>query len=130
MLPLPVYTNDFLVANSVDGSIGYKKGFGTIAINYIICINGNFPSTVAYVAGPWLGEIKLWSGLNIPHGWVRSEGQLLPINLNASLFSIIGTTYGGNGTSNFRLPDLRGGVPVAAGTNNNAQAWVIGEKKD
>jgi microcystin-dependent protein len=67
---------------------------------------------------PYIGEIRLFSFDGIPRGWVPCEGQLLPIQQNQALFSLLGTTYGGNGVNNFALPDLRGRVPVHAdGTN-------------
>ncbi|MDZ8106682.1 MAG: tail fiber protein [Nostoc sp. DedQUE12a] len=61
---------------------------------------------------PFLGEIKMTSFGYAPKGWALCNGQLLPINQNQALFSILGTTYGGNGTTNFALPDLRGRVPM------------------
>ncbi|MFN2533233.1 MAG: phage tail protein, partial [Pyrinomonadaceae bacterium] len=63
---------------------------------------------------PFLGEIKLISWNFAPQGWAFCNGQLLPINQNQALFSILGTTYGGNGQTTFALPDLRGRVPVGA----------------
>ena len=57
---------------------------------------------------PFIGQIVLFSGNVAPRGWAPCHGQLLPINQNQALFSIIGTTYGGDGTSTFALPDLRG----------------------
>jgi microcystin-dependent protein len=64
---------------------------------------------------PFLGEIKIVSFNFPPRGWAFCNGQLLPINQNQALFSILGTTYGGNGTVNFALPDLQGRVPVHVG---------------
>lgn len=64
---------------------------------------------------PYLGEIRLMSFIYAPRGWAQCSGQLLPINQNQALFSILGTTYGGNGTTNFALPDLRGRVPLHVG---------------
>jgi microcystin-dependent protein len=61
---------------------------------------------------PFLGEILLISFNFPPKGWAFCNGQLLPINQNQALFSILGTTYGGNGQTTFALPDLRGRVPV------------------
>jgi microcystin-dependent protein len=61
---------------------------------------------------PFLGEIRMFSGNFAPKGWAICQGQLLPINLNQSLFSLLGTTFGGNGTVNFALPDLRGRTPI------------------
>lgn len=64
---------------------------------------------------PFLGEVRLFSFTFAPKGWAECNGQLLPINQNQALFSILGTTYGGNGTTNFGLPNLQGGVAVHAG---------------
>src|ERR1044071_3117592 len=64
---------------------------------------------------PFLSEIKLVSFNFPPKGWALCNGQLLPINQNQALFSLLGTTYGGNGQTNFALPDLRGRVPAHIG---------------
>lgn len=64
---------------------------------------------------PYLGEIKIISWNYAPKGWAFCGGQLLPINQNQALFSILGTTYGGNGQTNFALPDFRGRVPIHQG---------------
>lgn len=61
---------------------------------------------------PYIGEISLCSFAFAPKGWAFCNGQLLPINQNQALFSILGTTYGGDGRTNFALPDLRGRSPV------------------
>jgi microcystin-dependent protein len=63
---------------------------------------------------PFLGEVKIISWNFAPKNWVFCNGQLLPINQNQALFSLLGTTYGGNGTTTFGLPDLRGRVPVSS----------------
>ena len=73
---------------------------------------------------PFLGEIKIISWNFAPKGWAFCNGQFLPINQNQALFSILGTTYGGNGQTTFALPDLRGRVPIYTGPNFNA----LGEK--
>lgn len=65
-----------------------------------------------------LGEIRLMAGEYAPRGWAKCNGQLLPINTNQALFSILGTTYGGNGQTTFALPDLRGRAVVGAGVNS------------
>ncbi len=67
------------------------------------------------MATPFLGEIKIFGFGFPPKGWALCDGQLLPINQNQALFSILGTQYGGNGTTTFALPDLQGRVPVAVG---------------
>lgn len=68
---------------------------------------------------PFIGEVKLISWNFPPKGWAFCNGQLLPINQNQALFSILGTTYGGNGQTTFALPDLRGrtGIHQGAGFN-------------
>lgn len=65
-----------------------------------------------------IGTIKLFAGTFAPRGFMYCAGQLLPISQNAALFSIIGTTYGGDGRTTFALPDLRDRVPVGAGMGN------------
>ena len=67
------------------------------------------------MAEPFLGEVRLMSFVFAPKGWALCNGQLLPINQNQALFSLLGTTYGGDGRVNFALPDLRGRVPIHAG---------------
>ena len=67
------------------------------------------------MATPFLGEVKIVSFNFPPKGWAFCNGQLLPINQNQALFSILGTTYGGDGRVNFALPDLRGRTPVYVG---------------
>lgn len=74
------------------------------------------------MATPFLAEIKIISFGFPPKGWAFCDGQLLPINQNQALFSILGTTYGGNGQTTFGLPDLRGKVPFHGGN-----ALVLGQ---
>ena len=62
---------------------------------------------------PFLSQVALFSFNYAPRGWAQCNGQLLPINQNQALFSLLGTTYGGNGQTTFALPDLRGRVPLA-----------------
>ena len=68
---------------------------------------------------PYIGEIKIVAFDFAPRGYAMCGGQLLPINQNQALFSILGTTYGGNGTTNFALPDLRTSVPIHVGSGIN-----------
>jgi microcystin-dependent protein len=72
---------------------------------------------------PFIGELLLVSFNFPPKGWAFCDGQLLPINQNQALFSLLGTTYGGNGQTNFALPDLRGRVPIHFGNGH-----IQGEK--
>jgi microcystin-dependent protein len=69
----------------------------------------------AQTDAPYLGEIRMFAGDFEPLGWKFCDGQLLDINLNDALFSLIGTTYGGDGQTTFALPDLRGRAPVHVG---------------
>src|SRR4051794_17925947 len=64
---------------------------------------------------PFLSEIRIMSFVFAPKGWALCNGQLLPINQNQALFSLLGTTYGGDGRVNFALPNLQGRVAVGAG---------------
>ena len=72
---------------------------------------------------PFLSEIKIMSFSFAPKGWALCNGQLLPINQNQALFSLLGTTYGGDGRVNFALPDLRTRVPIHVGSGH-----TLGEK--
>lgn len=67
------------------------------------------------MAEPFLSEIRIMSFDFPPKGWAKCDGQLLPINQNQALFSLLGTTYGGNGQTNFALPNLRGRTPIHMG---------------
>jgi microcystin-dependent protein len=67
------------------------------------------------MAEPFLSEIRVFSFVFPPRGWALCDGQLLPINQNQALFSLLGTTFGGDGRVNFALPDLRARVPIHTG---------------
>jgi microcystin-dependent protein len=78
---------------------------------------------------PFLGEIRIFSFNFVPNGWAQCDGQLLPINQNTALFDLLGTTYGGNGTTDFALPDLRGRAAIHFGQGpglNNVQLGQSG----
>jgi microcystin-dependent protein len=75
------------------------------------------------MAEPFLSEIRIMSFEFAPKGWALCNGQLLPINQNQALFSLLGTTFGGNGQVNFALPDLRGRVPIHVGSGH-----TVGER--
>ena len=70
------------------------------------------------MAEPFLSEIRVFSFVFPPKGWATCDGQLLPINQNQGLFSLLGTTYGGDGRVNFALPDLRGRTPIHEGSGH------------
>ncbi|WP_031530240.1 phage tail protein [Dyadobacter crusticola] len=71
------------------------------------------------MAQPYIGEIRMFAGNFAPVGWSFCEGQVLPIEENEALFQLIGTTYGGDGQSNFCLPDFRGRLPIHSGNGFN-----------
>jgi microcystin-dependent protein len=75
------------------------------------------------MAEPFLSEIRIMSFDFAPKGWALCNGQLLPINQNQALFSLLGTTFGGDGRVNFALPDLRGRTPIHVGS-----AHTLGER--
>lgn len=64
------------------------------------------------MAEPFIGEVRIWGLTFAPKDWTFCNGQLLPISQNQSLFALLGTTFGGNGTTSFGVPDLRGRVPM------------------
>lgn len=76
---------------------------------------------------PFIGQITLFAGNFAPRGWMFCQGQLLSIATNTALFSILGTTYGGNGQTTFALPDLRGRAPVQQGQGPGLPSVVLGE---
>jgi microcystin-dependent protein len=76
---------------------------------------------------PIIGAIFLFAGNFAPRGFAFCAGQILPISQNSALFSILGTTYGGNGTSTFALPDLRGRAPIGAGNGGPLTPVQLGE---
>jgi microcystin-dependent protein len=79
------------------------------------------------MATPYIGEIRIFGGNFPPQGWAFCDGSLLAISENDALFNLIGTTYGGNGTNTFALPDLRGRVAVHQGSNGSS-SYVIGQQ--
>ncbi|MDA2917990.1 tail fiber protein [Desulfobacterota bacterium AH_259_B03_O07] len=76
----------------------------------------------------FIGEVRIFAGNFAPRNWALCDGQLLPINQNQALFSILGTTYGGDGRTNFGLPDLRGRVPTHAGNGPGLTPRTLGAK--
>lgn len=76
---------------------------------------------------PLIGTIIMFAGNFAPRGWALCDGSVLAISANSALFSILGTTYGGNGTTTFALPDLRGRVPVGVGAGPGLPVTVLGE---
>lgn len=79
------------------------------------------------MADPFVAEIRIFPFNFAPKGWAWCDGQLLPLSQNTALFSLLGTTYGGNGKSNFALPDLQGRVPMHPGQGPGLSLHDLGE---
>jgi microcystin-dependent protein len=86
-----------------------------LATTYAICVDGLDPRGSAAEAAPVIGEVRVFAGGFTPEGWARCDGQTLPIAQNQALSSLLGVTYGGNGQTQFAVPDLRGASPVHVG---------------
>ena len=77
----------------------------------------------------YVGEIRMFAGNYAPEGWAFCDGSTLPINGNEALYSLIGVTYGGDGQTNFKLPDLRGRLPVHKGQNaQTGTTYAMGQQ--
>lgn len=79
------------------------------------------------MADPFVAEIRIFPFNFAPRGWAWCDGQLLPLSQNTALFSLLGTTYGGNGANNFALPDLRGRAPMHPGQGPGLSLHDLGE---
>jgi microcystin-dependent protein len=79
------------------------------------------------MSNPFLAEIRIFAGNFAPRGWASCDGQLLPISQNTALFSLIGTFYGGNGTTNFALPNFEGSAPMHWGNGAGLTPRSVGE---
>lgn len=101
-----------------------------LGVNYIICLEGIYPSQDSYMSesdDPFVGEIQMF-GLNFaPRGWAWCHGTVIGIAQNTALFSLLGTTYGGNGQTTFALPDLRNRAALGFGQGPGLSPYVLGE---
>jgi len=79
------------------------------------------------MSDPFVAEIRIFAGNFAPKGWALCDGQVLPISQNTALFSLLGTTYGGDGKSNFALPNLQGSAPLQAGQGNGLTPYDLGQ---
>ena len=79
------------------------------------------------MAQPYIGEIRMFGGNFAPAGWAFCSGQLMPISENDALFTLIGTTYGGDGQETFGLPNLQSRIPMHFGTGPDGTSYQIGE---
>ncbi|MGA8213804.1 MAG: tail fiber protein [Candidatus Sulfotelmatobacter sp.] len=79
------------------------------------------------MASQFLGEIRMFAGNFAPQGWAMCNGQLLSISQNTALFALLGTTYGGDGTTTFALPNLQSRIPIHQGQGVGLSPYVIGQ---
>ncbi len=96
-----------------------------LSVNYCIALIGIYPSRNWE---PYIGTIGIFGFNFAPRGWAQCDGQLLPIAQHTALFSLLGTTYGGDGRTTFALPDLRGRVPVHQGHGPGLSTYQIGQR--
>ena len=100
-----------------------------ITLVLILLVSISFTNTTnAQNGDPFIGEIVMFGGNFAPRGWAFCDGQLLAISSNTALFSILGTTYGGDGRVTFGLPDLRGRVAIHAGSGPGLSPRPLGQK--
>lgn len=102
----------------------FKKGFLNLSLSLILLFAG---FTTSLAQDGFIGEIRLFAGNFEPRGWAFCNGQILSIAQNTALFSILGTTYGGNGQTTFALPDLRGRTPIGPGQGPGLASRTLGE---
>src|SRR3954470_8202393 len=79
------------------------------------------------MAEAFIGEIRLFAGNFAPRGWQLCNGQTLPISQYSAVFSLLGTNYGGDGVTTFKLPDFRGRAPISSGQGPNLSSYQLGE---
>jgi microcystin-dependent protein len=137
---MPAHTHALLDAPAHTDATGGGQPFDNrqpaLALSYLIATQGAYPSRDCCDSAdpvPSIGEITAFAGDFAPAGWSFADGRLLQISTNAALFSILGTTYGGDGVRTFALPDLRGRIVVGAGgdiqvgTTFGAESVVLGQ---
>ena len=99
------------------------QGFGAaLALSGMLVL----PQAAQAQSQPFVGQLMLVAANFCPAGWAQAEGQLLPINTNQVLFSLLGTTYGGDGRADFALPDLRGRAPISQGQGPGLDSYPQG----
>lgn len=94
----------------------------------VILVSGSLWSTPVKAMEPFVGQLMMFAGNFAPRGWAACDGQLLAVAQNDALFSLLGTIYGGDGRTTFGLPDLRGRIPVHAGTGPGLSQRRLGAK--
>lgn len=130
---LPGHDHSLPPSSDLTGSTGAGQPFDNVqpilGLNFLIATKGNFPSAFQDPLDPdmpFLGEIALFAGNFIPVGWAPADGQLLLINGNQPLFSLLGSQYGGDGAVDFALPDMRGRLALGLGQGPGLSNWFHG----
>ena len=105
-----------------------------LALNYLIATSGNYPPTEDPDAEidpntPYIGQVVAYAGIpfEVPAGWALADGQVLSVDSNPALFSLLGTTYGGNGINTFALPNLQGSTVIGSGTGPGGNYYTEGD---
>src|SRR5207302_6395279 len=116
------------VTGTTGGGLPFSNEQPSMTLQPLIATAGIFPSQGGGAgSATFIGQIATFAGNFAPLGWEPADGRLLPITSNAALFSILGTTYGGNGITTFALPDLQGRVAVGA-EGAHPLGWTFGEE--
>lgn len=125
------------ITGTTGGGAPFENRQPTLVTRYIIALQGIFPTNDGSTLGedqppdrslPYLAEIKAVAFNFAPSGWAFCEGQTLPISQNTALFALLGTTFGGDGRTTFKLPDLRGRVPIGVGQGFGLPNYVLGQQ--
>ena len=124
---LPTHTHTlpppYALSGPAGGSQAHPNQQPSLALSCLIRLQGTFPGPGQTVLEPFLGQMPIFAGNYGGAGISFASGQLLPINQNQALFSLLGTTYGGDGQTTFKLPDLRGRTPLGGGPG----PWPLGQ---
>ena len=115
------------VINNTGGNQPMNNMQPYLVVNYIIALQGVYPSRSS-IWDPTIAEIMMFGGNFAPRQWAFCDGQLLPISTYSALFSILGTTFGGDGRTTFGLPDMRGRTAIHAGNGPGLTARQIGQR--
>jgi microcystin-dependent protein len=121
------FTGERTTANT-GGSTPHENMQPSLGLNYIIALYGTYPSEGSGLYEGFIGEISLFAGNYEPGGWAYADGRLLPISSYTALFSILGTTYGGDGETTFGLPDLRGRSALGPRTGPGLPTYQLGQR--
>jgi MYXO-CTERM domain-containing protein len=115
------------VTEATGGNSPFFNAQPSLAMKRLIAVNGAFPGSGGSTPSVFIGQVATFAGYSTPSGWAEAAGQLLQIQSNTALFSLMGTSYGGNGITTFALPDLRGRVSIGA-SDQLQIGTVLGEE--